>query len=88
MYNERVTLDDGTEVSLHPIDFEELESLAEDLGDLAAIAGTVHDSLNRRPPEAPAGREHQVVHHLERRLEALSDELRGIAGRRRRIVAN
>jgi hypothetical protein len=62
---------------LHPVDFEELDSLADKLEALAAVAGTLCDAL--RSPDATRGED--VAHHLERRLDAISDELRAISMR-------
>jgi hypothetical protein len=60
-------------LDLHP----ELDSLADKLEALAAVAGTLCDAL--RSPDATRGED--VAHHLERRLDAISDELRAISMR-------
>jgi hypothetical protein len=75
--SDRIRTTDGLCVDLHPVDFEELDSLASELEGMAAVAGTLSDAL--RSPDATRGED--VAHHLERRLDALSDELRTISMR-------
>jgi len=69
----------GLTVDLHPVDFEELDSLATELGDLSAVAGALQRVLSS--PEQALSR--GLARHLQDRLDALSDELRTISMRQR-----